>query len=98
MSKANDLTPDSSLYTDKSRKEINAKQISSFEPRRLEPKATEALKTNRPGGMLRTAGLLEALLLGPLCTRSPISALIELGTDWRPRIRSHAILSANLHQ
>ena len=38
MSKANDLTQDSSLHTDKSRQEINAQQISSFEPRQLEPK------------------------------------------------------------
>ena len=37
MSKANDLTQDSSQHTDRSRQEINAKQISSFEPRLLEP-------------------------------------------------------------
>ena len=36
------------------------------------------------------------LLLGPLYTRSPISALIELGTEWRPRVRSHSIVSADI--
>ena len=38
MSKANDLTPDLSLHTDRSQQEINAKQISGFKPRQLEPK------------------------------------------------------------
>ena len=31
--------------------------------------------------------------MGPLYTRSPISALMELGTEWRPCLRSHAIVS-----
>ena len=55
-----------------------------------------ALKTNRPGGGARTAESSEALLLGPLYTRSPISALIELGTEWRPRVRRLVPLGSHL--
>ena len=57
-----------------------------------------ASRTKRPGGGVRTAESSEAMPLGPLYTRSPISALIELGTEWRPRARSHAIVSADLHR
>ena len=54
MSKANDLTPDSSLHTDRSQSEINAKQINSFEPRRLESKGvTDLLKVRQEDFLLK---------------------------------------------
>ena len=54
------------------------------------------LNTNRPGGV--AADSSRTFLLGPLYTRSPISALMELGTEWRPRVRSHAIVSADFQR
>ena len=52
------------------------------------------LNTNRPGGLAMAAELSGVLLLGPY-TRSPISALIDLGNGDH---KYAAIVSADLHR
>ena len=56
------------------------------------------LNKKRPGRWAVAAESSGVRFLGPLYTRSPISALIELGTEWRPRARSHSIVFADLHR
>ena len=48
--------------------------------------------TNRPGGGAKAVESSGAFCLGPLYTMSPISALMELGTECSPRLRSQAIV------
>ena len=54
--------------------------------------------TNRPGGGAKAVESSGAFCLGPLYTRSPISALMELGTECSPRLRSQAIVSSDFHR